>query len=187
MSSKNRDTGTFSTVNVAEKAILAANSVNILELFKLYGINIDEEVKKTFCPFHKGGNERTPSFIYFQERNGFYCFGCNTGGGPVDFVSLYENITRYAAALKINQKLFSSSEIIIESRTYKVYNFYLEFSHSVRKFIHQNKLNFEAIKHAEYICSLFDEISQRFKIEEDGFQMLIDNLLAKLDGFKCQF
>jgi len=38
------------------------------------------------CPFHSGGQERTPSLKVDPDRKLFHCFGCGKGGGIVSFV-----------------------------------------------------------------------------------------------------
>jgi DNA primase len=38
------------------------------------------------CPFHAGGQEKTPSFTVDPEQKLYYCFGCRKGGGIIDFV-----------------------------------------------------------------------------------------------------
>jgi DNA primase len=38
---------------------------------------------KGLCPFH---NEKTPSFHVNEERQSFYCFGCQTGGDIISFI-----------------------------------------------------------------------------------------------------
>lgn len=42
------------------------------------------------CPFHK---ENTPSFNVNQEKQLFYCFGCNTGGDIFTFVMKHNNVS----------------------------------------------------------------------------------------------
>ena len=45
------------------------------------------------CPFHGGGNERTPSFA-LNEKDGFYhCFGCGESGDMFTFVMKMEHLT----------------------------------------------------------------------------------------------
>ena len=48
------------------------------------------------CPFHKDGQERTPSFTVFKNEAGlwlFKCFGCGeTGGNAFQFVQRYDKI-----------------------------------------------------------------------------------------------
>ncbi len=41
------------------------------------------------CPFH---SEKTPSFTITPENGLFYCFGCQAGGGPIQFVMRAENL-----------------------------------------------------------------------------------------------
>jgi hypothetical protein len=38
------------------------------------------------CPFHAGGQERTPSLVIYPPGKGWYCFSCQCGGDAVAFV-----------------------------------------------------------------------------------------------------
>lgn len=38
------------------------------------------------CPFHAGGQEKTPSFTVDPDQKLYYCFGCRKGGNIVDFI-----------------------------------------------------------------------------------------------------
>jgi hypothetical protein len=38
------------------------------------------------CPFHAGGQERTPSLVIYPPGKGWYCYGCQRGGDAVAFV-----------------------------------------------------------------------------------------------------
>jgi DNA primase len=38
------------------------------------------------CPFHAGGQERTPSFTVDPDRKMYYCFGCQQGGSVIKFI-----------------------------------------------------------------------------------------------------
>jgi DNA primase len=49
------------------------------------------------CPFHK---DNTASLkIYENKGDGYYCFGCNSGGSIIDFIMKYFNVT-YTDSLK---------------------------------------------------------------------------------------
>ena len=52
------------------------------------------------CPFH---NEKTPSFIVFNAKQNFHCFGCGVGGDAVSFIRRIENL-EYVDALKFLAK-----------------------------------------------------------------------------------
>lgn len=49
---------------------------------------------KMRCPLpeHNFGGERTASMFVNESDNSFYCFGCNSGGTVIEFVSRYTKI-----------------------------------------------------------------------------------------------
>jgi len=51
------------------------------------------------CPFHAGGQEKTPSFKVDPDMKTYHCFGCSKGGSVIGFVMEMENIT-YPEAIK---------------------------------------------------------------------------------------
>ncbi|MCL2809346.1 MAG: DNA primase [Treponema sp.] len=51
------------------------------------------------CPFHGGGQEKTPSFKVDPDSKMFYCFGCNKGGNIINFVMEMDKLT-YPEAIK---------------------------------------------------------------------------------------
>jgi DNA primase len=52
------------------------------------------------CPFHSGGQEKTPSFTVDPEKKMYYCFGCSKGGSIISFIMEMEKIS-YPEAIKI--------------------------------------------------------------------------------------
>ena len=51
------------------------------------------------CPFHGGGQERTPSFIVDPDKKMYHCYSCKKGGSVVGFLMEMENLS-YPEALK---------------------------------------------------------------------------------------
>lgn len=64
------------------------------------------------CPF-PDHSERTPSFYFNTEEERFNCFGCHRGGKAVEFIAVYEGISRIAAAEKLTQG-YNPTEIQIQ-------------------------------------------------------------------------
>src|SRR5437763_9322168 len=49
------------------------------------------------CPFHQ---EKTPSFAVNEQKQSWYCFGCEKGGDMFDFIEQIEKV-EFPAALRI--------------------------------------------------------------------------------------
>jgi len=64
------------------------------------------------CPFHGGGQERTPSFTVDTDQKLYYCFGCSKGGRIIDFVMEMDKIS-YPDAIKNLARKFGI-EIVYE-------------------------------------------------------------------------
>jgi DNA primase len=64
------------------------------------------------CPFHGGGQEKTPSFKVDPDLKTYYCFGCNKGGSIIDFVMEMDRLT-YPEAIK-NIAAKTGVEIVYE-------------------------------------------------------------------------
>jgi len=56
------------------------------------------------CPFHAGGQERTPSFTVDPDKKLYKCFGCGKGGGMVDFVMEMEKTDYVETILSLARK-----------------------------------------------------------------------------------
>ena len=67
------------------------------------------------CPFHAGGQERTPSFTINPEDKLYYCYGCRKGGNIIGFVMEMEKIS-YPEAVKTLARKFSV-ELIYDNDT----------------------------------------------------------------------
>jgi len=54
---------------------------------------------KCCCPLHE---EKTPSFVIYEEKNTYYCFGCQAHGDSIEFVMKTENLNFIEAVKKLN-------------------------------------------------------------------------------------
>jgi DNA primase len=53
---------------------------------------------KCKCPFHAGGNERTPSFFFSEKTGHFRCFSCHLHGDVFDILSKIEGSPAFVLA-----------------------------------------------------------------------------------------
>lgn len=186
MFSQDRNSGTYIEVDIVQQSIRKANSINLIDVLKKYNINLDAFNRRACCPFsfHKMGQEKSASFYYYPDNNSFYCFGCKSGGSVVDFVSLYESVSKYQAALNLINN-FEPTILITENSNKLHYKSLLEFSHSIRNFLLKNKDNAQAVVFAEKLCAAFDEINSKYVLDPDGIKNLIIKLKRKLDLFNA--
>ncbi|MBN2617668.1 MAG: DNA primase [Spirochaetales bacterium] len=54
------------------------------------------------CPFH---NEKTPSFTVTEDKNMFYCFGCQKGGSVFNFIMEIENMSFVDSVVYLGKKV----------------------------------------------------------------------------------
>ncbi|WMC20224.1 MAG: DNA primase [Enterobacteriaceae bacterium PSpyr] len=70
------------------------NLIYITDLINLINKSINVIKKGNYyvslCPFH---NEKTPSFTINNDKQYYYCFGCNNYGNAIDFLMKYEKLT----------------------------------------------------------------------------------------------
>lgn len=184
MYDQDRNIRKFAEVDIIKQTIQKANSVDILCIFKKYGLTLDQFNKQCQCPFlfHQNGQERSASFNYYPNTNSFYCFGCKSGGAAAEFVSLYENISKYKAALSILENNFDS-EIIIQKQNSDDYKISLEFSHLIREFMKNNLENKNAILYAESLCAIFDSLTKKYVLDNNGYKKLYIKLKYRLENF----
>jgi len=164
-----------------------ANAVDLSAVLKQFGIIVDEYNKKAHCPFPFHQHERTASFFYYKNTNSFHCFGCKSDGGPVEFISLMNNISREEAADKIIERFEINSSATITERSedfQQRHNLILEFSTLIRTFILKNISDVAAIEHAEKVCLIFDTINSKHSLDNDGIKSLISKLKIKLAQYR---
>lgn len=85
------------------KSMLGVKATEII-VNDLYIENWDTQKLKGCCPFHK---ERTPSFLWYEEKNHFKCFSCGKVYGILDHYQQHEGLS-FSHAVK---KLFMETGI----------------------------------------------------------------------------
>ena len=167
--------------------IQKSNSIPIINIFKHYGLSLNEENKKIICPFpsHKGGRESSPSFYYYPQTNSFWCFGCKIGIKCCDFVANMDNISKTKAASKILELFqynINDIQFIKYDNLIEKLDIMLKFSNSVRNFrlLHADQHSQEYI---EYICSIYDAINLKHNLSNDALNSVIKQLNDKINTF----
>jgi DNA primase len=81
--------------------------VNIVDYIQQY-TDLKEENGELWgvCPLH---NENTPSFCVNEDKQTFYCFGCNSGGTLINFIMEHEKCSCAVAIEKI-KKFYNISD-----------------------------------------------------------------------------
>lgn len=77
---RHRDFPDTSMNSITDSMILRAKDYPISNLYD--GKLTNGRVRKGLCPFH---TEKTPSFVVYESKNRFKCFGCLAGGDAIDF------------------------------------------------------------------------------------------------------
>jgi DNA primase len=105
--------------------------VNIVDYIQQY-TDLKEENGELWgvCPLH---NENTPSFCVNEDKQTFYCFGCNSGGTLINFIMEYEKCTCAMAIEKI--KSFYN----INDEEYKSVPMIIKILRRFKKFKPENK------------------------------------------------
>jgi hypothetical protein len=91
------------------KLVNAANKkVSLISILHNYGISpMRNQFSKwslsITCPFHKFGQERTPSLAYNFESDWFNCFSCGRHGRAVEFIAFKESM--------VNKRLVTFNEV----------------------------------------------------------------------------
>jgi hypothetical protein len=55
------------------------------------------------CPFNDH-SDLTPSFTIYKKTDSFYCFGCERGGNPIDFISEFYGISKKKATERLKDE-----------------------------------------------------------------------------------
>jgi DNA primase len=97
---------------------------------------------KALCPFH---SEKTPSFFVSPQKQIFHCFGCGEGGGPIQFLMLYERVN-FVDAIEILAKRLGL-EIPYQKRENRgIKNILYEITNEASLFFHKTLLEDKSLQ-----------------------------------------
>lgn len=77
----------------------------------------DGERYKYNCPLPHHKKDKTPSFIVFNKNNtqDFCCFGCKSGGGIIQLVAAFEQISLHDSLKKLSEGLNIKVDDVIDA------------------------------------------------------------------------
>jgi len=140
--------------------------------------------RKMQCPFHKHGNERTPSFFINEKSNRYLCHACGATGGLVQFISFKFNRPESDVAthlLKLSKQGLNAVAIIESQKKIdqkkKVVGLLLELSDIFREFIHAHADDDIAIRHVNKIMEGFDTA---YLLNPEGVEKNITEVVGNL-------
>ena len=104
------------------------NKLDIVEVISKYVGDLEPHGKNYFCrcPYHKNGNEKTPSMSVSREKQIFTCFSCGATGNVFTFVADQEHIGFYDAVRLLGTELgydFGKSKMVKDKHAddYEIY------------------------------------------------------------------
>ena len=178
--------GSAESYNERKAIIQAAKQAPLQDIFETYDISLNKIDKKTICPFSFHA-EHSASFNFYPETNSFYCFGCKNGGGPIEFIALYEGISKDQAIKQIVNgfpvEVVQGQENHSTSDHAKQQELILKFSELIREFLQTNKDEAKALEYAEKITIIFDTVNDKNTLTNDGLEVLINKLEKTLGKF----
>ena len=137
------------------------------------------------CPFH---SEKTPSFRVTPSKQMFYCFGCQKGGGAIQFLMQIENLTFVDAVKKlgVNSGVTVTDNFVRDDNHEKKRKQMLEANREAGRFFYSSLTLDVGINARQYLKKreLSPEIIQKFGIgyAPDTWDSLKKHLLSK--GFR---
>jgi len=109
------------------------------------------------CPFHGGGQEKTPSFKVDPDLKMYHCFGCGKGGSVISFVMEMDKLTYPEAVKSLAKKM--SVELIYEeggaedgeehSIKEELYELYKRMTGTFEHFLHEKEEGKHALNYIQ--------------------------------------
>lgn len=134
------------------------------------------------CPFH---SEKTPSFRVTPSKQMYYCFGCQKGGGAIQFMMQIENLTFVDAVKKLglNCGVTVTDDFVRDDKVEKKRKQMLSANKEAGKFFYSCLTTDQGLGARQYLKKrqLSPEIIQKFGIgfAPDSWDALKKHLISK--------
>jgi DNA primase len=83
--------------------------LNILTVLGKYGLKPDKH-NMLVCPFHE---DKSPSLKIYTKTNTFHCFGCSATGDGIQFIEMFEKLSKHEAIEKAKTLIDPGYNLII--------------------------------------------------------------------------
>lgn len=171
---------------IATNAFVAhVNAIPLRIVMARYGYHINEQEKKTICPFHSKGRERSASFFWYTNTNTFFCWGCKRSGDVIGFVAQHDNISRIEAAESIMTYHGQETGMSLDVKNSIRENLkpIMEFSDAIRLFHQKYQWDQDAMVYVEKLLFSFDKLREKHHLVDDKLDAFIAKILARLDNY----
>ena len=118
------------------------------------------------CPFHKSGQERTPSFTVSKDKQIFNCFACNKGGNVFSFIMDYQGVGFLEAVKTVADKVGIEFKYNTKNTKTETYKKEFETMDLACKFYLNNLNTKNGVEAKKYLLDrgIDDEIIKEFEI-----------------------
>ena len=170
----------------------ANRKVRALDILRHYGLKIEKNYQRPtwanniICPLpsHKGAKERTPSFGYCFVSDHWHCLGCGKSGRAVEFISLYESVSRTVVAERILEQYGDDADADSEDGNYytdDISPILLDGSKYLQTLIQKYKNNSKKLKEIEKLIWWLDFY---LMTKAPGNNILPEELKIRIDRVK---
>ena len=172
-------------------AKVAASKLSFVELANKYCKRVESVYSATFThkcicpnPFHKNGNEKSPSFNFSEKDKFFYCFSCQISGDIFDFITLVEGVPWHDSVMQVIESgAIDLGELGNPTPSIDIYNYLfhlnLDISNEIRDYLALLK---DSDKYQEE-CAWADSV---FKRVDETFAKLTDAPPDQAKAFQTQ-
>jgi len=176
---------------------IANRRISLQSVFARYSLQFEQRYNTNgwthvcMCPF-EDHNDKHPSFGYNREANLFNCFGCQRGGGPVQFIAYMEGMRPINVAKMLMDGSVPEEELEKfneESIDYdRLDRLLFGFADYVYKFKLRHDNSDIVIQYADDVCWSLDVYLMKHakyaSIILDDLEVRIEKLKEQIDAFQ---